>query len=93
MDIRSALKHLVQRNIKSIVVEGGAQVITSLLQARLVDCFVVTIAPVVVDGLHPVLNLLKARSRTHANTRGFPSLSIIGHQHIGIDIVIWGTLA
>lgn len=45
VDLRSLLAHLHERDIGSVMVEGGAQLITALLQQRLVDRMVVTIAP------------------------------------------------
>jgi len=48
VDLRALLEALAQRGIKSVLVEGGAQIITSLLKARLVDRLVVVIAPKII---------------------------------------------
>jgi riboflavin-specific deaminase-like protein len=45
VDLRALLEALAQRGINSVLVEGGAQIITSLLNARLVNRLVVFIAP------------------------------------------------
>jgi 3,4-dihydroxy 2-butanone 4-phosphate synthase/GTP cyclohydrolase II len=45
VDIRAALGLLREVGVESLLVEGGAQVITSLLRAGLVDRLVVSIAP------------------------------------------------
>jgi len=45
VDLRSLLHQLGQRNIRSILVEGGSKMITSFLQKQLADRLVVIIAP------------------------------------------------
>jgi diaminohydroxyphosphoribosylaminopyrimidine deaminase / 5-amino-6-(5-phosphoribosylamino)uracil reductase len=48
VDLRDLLRRLGELNIESVMVEGGSQIITSLLAARLVDRLVVCIAPKIV---------------------------------------------
>jgi riboflavin biosynthesis pyrimidine reductase len=45
IDVGALLHELGRRGLSSILVEGGARMITSVLQARVVDRFVVCIAP------------------------------------------------
>lgn len=45
VDLKDLLKKLGQRDFSSILVEGGATLITSLIQQELVDRFVVILAP------------------------------------------------
>ncbi len=45
IDLKGLLKALGERNISSLLVEGGAKVITSFLRQELADKFVVAIAP------------------------------------------------
>ncbi len=45
IDLKGLLKALGERNISSLLVEGGARVITSFLRQKLADKFVVAIAP------------------------------------------------
>src|SRR6185436_18700911 len=45
VDLRALLAALARHRIKSVLVEGGAQIITSFLRARLIDRVVVVIAP------------------------------------------------
>jgi diaminohydroxyphosphoribosylaminopyrimidine deaminase / 5-amino-6-(5-phosphoribosylamino)uracil reductase len=45
VDLMALLAALHQRGVGSVLVEGGAQMITALLQARLVDRLVVCVAP------------------------------------------------
>jgi GTP cyclohydrolase II len=48
VDIVDALRVLRQRGVESLLVEGGAKVITSLLAAGLVDRLVVAVAPTII---------------------------------------------
>lgn len=48
VELRSLMKQLAERGISSILVEGGAEVITSLLQEKLVNRMVVITAPLIV---------------------------------------------
>jgi riboflavin-specific deaminase-like protein len=48
VDVPIALRRLRDTGVRSLLVEGGAQVITSLLRGRLVDRLVVAIAPTIV---------------------------------------------
>ena len=48
VDVRKALENLGGRGISSVLVEGGAATVTSLLAARLVDRLVIAIAPKII---------------------------------------------
>src|SRR6185436_10167387 len=48
VNVTSALVNLGRRGIESVLVEGGAATVTSLLAARLVDRLVIAIAPKIV---------------------------------------------
>ena len=48
IDLESALMGLREMGIESVLVEGGARLITSLLGASLVDRMIVSIAPIVI---------------------------------------------
>lgn len=52
VDLQKMLMKLGERNIKSVMVEGGAQTIASFFTAQLVDNVVITIAPLFVGGLN-----------------------------------------
>jgi riboflavin-specific deaminase-like protein len=51
VDLSSLLKFLQSQKIGSLMVEGGAQVITSFLAARLVDQLILTICPILMGGM------------------------------------------
>jgi 3,4-dihydroxy 2-butanone 4-phosphate synthase/GTP cyclohydrolase II len=82
VDLQSLLKMLGERGIRSIMVEGGGQVITSFLKARLVDQLIITIAPRLVGGL-PVLD------RPAAGNGSLLHLGSVTYQCCGPDIVLW----
>jgi riboflavin-specific deaminase-like protein len=54
VDLPSLLQLLQSQNINSLMVEGGAQVITRFLAARLVDQLILTVCPVLVGGMRGV---------------------------------------
>ncbi len=82
VDLVALLRWLRSRGLLSLMVEGGAEVITAFLEARLVDRLAVTIAPVLVGGLSAV-GALPARPRLRAPRQ----------RQLGQDVVIWGDLA
>lgn len=83
IDLASLLSYLHRSGIKSLMVEGGARVITSFLTERLVDRLVLTIAPILVGGLNAV-NQLSAT---------FPHLRRPFYQRFGDDLVLFGDVA
>jgi 3,4-dihydroxy 2-butanone 4-phosphate synthase/GTP cyclohydrolase II len=74
------LAHLADLGIKSLMVEGGASVITSFLSQGLVDIVILTIAPVLVGGLRAPENYIKPPLR----------LLDFGFKSAGDDLLIWG---
>lgn len=82
------LQHLAEIGIHSLMVEGGAQVITNFLSQGLVDFVVITICPVFVGGLRAIEHLIYP-GRNEA-TGNFPRLSEVGYQRLGDDLVTWG---
>ena len=85
LDLAALLNRLFTESIHSVMVEGGARVITSFLQARLVDRLIVTIAPILVGGLHGVVDLLAD------DACDFPRLPDATLQQLGNDWVVAGT--
>ncbi len=82
VDLSDLLHQLGRRDIRSIMVEGGSQVITSFIKARLVDQMIITIAPRLVGGL-PVLD------RPAVDNGSLLCFNPISYQFCGPDIVIW----
>jgi 3,4-dihydroxy 2-butanone 4-phosphate synthase/GTP cyclohydrolase II len=86
VDLPSVLRLLTERGVASLMVEGGARVITSFVKARLVDQFIITIAPRMVGGL-PVF---ERDAFPEPPLQGFSS---IAYQQLGPDLIIWATPA
>jgi GTP cyclohydrolase II len=77
------LERLAALGIQSLMVEGGARVITSFLSARLVDSLVITIAPVFLGGLHAVEHL-------GVNGNAHPRPENVNTHRLGEDLILWG---
>jgi 3,4-dihydroxy 2-butanone 4-phosphate synthase/GTP cyclohydrolase II len=86
IDLPTLMKILAEKQINSIMVEGGARVITSFVKSRLVDQFIVTISPKFVGGL-PVIDSDGLQSKTHL------ALSEVSYRHSGDDLIIWASPA
>lgn len=87
VDLASLLTHLGQLGINTLMVEGGARIITSFLFERLADFIVLTIAPVLVGGLRAVSDL------GSANLSNLLRLEQHGHRWLGEDLILWGRLS
>ena len=79
VDLSALLRRLGELGVNSLLVEGGARIITGFLQARLVDRLVLTIAPVVVGGLNAVGKLTCCAR-----------LGNVHHASLGQDLILWG---
>jgi 3,4-dihydroxy 2-butanone 4-phosphate synthase/GTP cyclohydrolase II len=76
------LSRLASQGIRSVMVEGGVQVIRSLMASRLVDFLVITIAPRFIGGEHGV--------RVQTDLLEGPGVRNFHHSKIGDDLVLWG---
>ena len=84
LDLEQMLAELLVLDVRSVMVEGGARVITSFLRSRLVDRLIITIAPILVGGLHGVVELLSDQALA------FPRLRQTTWQKLGNDWVVAG---
>jgi diaminohydroxyphosphoribosylaminopyrimidine deaminase / 5-amino-6-(5-phosphoribosylamino)uracil reductase len=82
VDLPHLLQQLGERGIRSIMVEGGGQVITSFIEARLVDQMIITIAPRLVGGL-AVLD------RPAVCNGSLLHLNPVSYQACGPDLMLW----
>ena len=95
VDLHQSLRHLGRLGFEHIMVEGGAQVITSFLKHHLVDNIVLTIAPVFVGGVGAV-ERLSAPVPDETGTFGsvlqddFPRLPGFKTARAGDDLIVWG---
>lgn len=96
IDLALLLERLAELEIDSLLVEGGARVITAFLRQRLADQVVLTIAPVFLGGLRAVEELLGRDSSaelTPVSSLSFPRLVNMGFAGWGEDLVVWGKVA
>jgi len=82
VDLPDLLRLLGERGIRSIMVEGGSQTISSFIEARLVDQMVITIAPRLVGGLQVL-------DRPAAINGSSLRLDSVTYQPCGPDIILW----
>jgi GTP cyclohydrolase II len=82
VNLANLMSHLSERGMRSIMVEGGVQVIRSLMAAQLVDYLVVTVAPRFIGGEHGV--------RLQTELLAGPTMRSFHHSKIGGDLVLWG---
>jgi len=91
VSLPAVLDRLCKLGVRRLLVEGGAEVITSFLAGRLVDYLVLTIAPALVGGQPAAVKLLAGAGE--AGLAGFPRLRELNSAHIGADLVVWGEMA
>jgi GTP cyclohydrolase II len=84
------LECLADLGINSLMVEGGARVISGFLQQNLVDRIVLTIAPLFLGGLRAVGQDVFTTRPGAASP--FPRLQESGAERLGNDLVVWGSL-
>lgn len=92
VDLAALLAALCARGYRSVMVEGGARVITAFLAARLVDRAVITVAPVFLGGLHASAASLAAAADA-CNPDGLacvPVLAEPGYWALERDMIVWG---
>jgi len=86
IDLTLLLKRLLDLNITSLMVEGGAEIITSFLKLRLVDQLVLTISPVFIGGMHAIWPL-------QLDLTNPPILENMSWETYGSDIVLRADMA
>jgi 3,4-dihydroxy 2-butanone 4-phosphate synthase/GTP cyclohydrolase II len=88
VDLRELLACLGREGVRHVMVEGGARIITSFLEGRLVDYALVTIAPQILGGLAAVEPAARAGTRWSGVRLRF-SVSA----RLGEDLVLGGEVA
>ena len=73
---------LDEKQVNSIMVEGGAKVITSFVNAELIDQFIITVSPRLVGGL-PVID------SSGLNLNSNLMLGHVSYQRLGNDLILW----
>lgn len=82
IDIVALMDILARQQVNNVMVEKGARVITSFIRLKLVDLFVITVAPKLVGGL-PVIDARRIKNASHI------ALTDIHYQRLGGDLVVW----
>lgn len=82
IDLHALLKKLHDRGVRSLMVEGGAQVITSFIREGLADLFIITVSPAFVGGLQAV------NGRPTAPLSKLP-LTDINYERMEDDLIVW----
>jgi diaminohydroxyphosphoribosylaminopyrimidine deaminase / 5-amino-6-(5-phosphoribosylamino)uracil reductase len=86
VDLTTAMLLLRNRGINSLLVEGGANVISAFLKAKLVDVIVLTIAPTLVGGYKAITDLgLMTKQQ-------LPRIAPLYTEHLDDDLIMWGNL-
>ena len=73
---------LAKLQINSIMVAGGAKVITSFVHSRLIDQFIITVSPRLVGGL-PLIDSNGLDLNTNLR------LGPVSYQRLNNDLIIW----
>lgn len=87
VELQELLGCLYQMGIRSLMVEGGAGVISSFINSRLVDFMILTISPMIVGGL-PAVQMPQDYLKQKENK--FPRLGNVLSEYYGDDLIIFG---
>lgn len=86
VSLHEAMAVLHERGIRSLMVEGGACVITAFLRTGLADAVILTVAPVFVGGYNAVGPL------GDAERLQFPRIDALHSRQLGNELIVWGRL-
>jgi GTP cyclohydrolase II len=89
VNLDALFAELGRRGVHSVMVEGGAQIITSIWRQKLAHIAVITIAPILLGGLHSVRTPLFS---ANGNGLHFPRLHHTQTFRAGEDTIIWGSI-
>ena len=87
---RIALVGASLHDARSVMVEGGSQLLTSFMQQQLAQSAVITITPRLLGGLGAIGTSLAANGSAAAAT---PRLTGVSYTPAGEDLVVWGDFA
>lgn len=90
VNIRDMLEYLHQKGKRRVMVEGGAEVISSFIIGQLVDYMILTISPIIVGGL-PAVQIQDNISGLKSNE--FPRLAGVLSEYAGEDLIVFGKVA
>ena len=87
IDLHAALELLNELRLRTVMVEGGAQVISKFLQLRLVDYCVITMAPQFIGGIRAVETLCGGRPSTPV------AIANCQYHTLDTDLIVFGPVA
>ena len=87
VELRAALRLLSSLGIRSVMVEGGATVINSILASELVDYCVLTITPKIIGGVKAVENLCQPHNAAPL------SIDDCRYHTLDSDLIAYGRLS
>jgi 3,4-dihydroxy 2-butanone 4-phosphate synthase/GTP cyclohydrolase II len=86
VSLPALLDRLTQLGIETLMVEGGAQVITSFVREKLADALAITVTPALVGGLQAIEGLGPEKLQL------LPTLNDPGWGAFGSDLMVWGEI-
>ncbi len=84
VNLRHMFRRLVDLNIRTVMIEGGAQIITSMLKTQLADQLVLAISPKILGGVRAVESLCDV------NWEARPRLTNVHFESVDGEMVIHG---
>lgn len=93
VELPALLDCLGDLGVNSLMVEGGARVITSFLAEQLVDQILLTIAPIFVGGLQAVEDLAACEVIDPKDAKMMRRLKDMQAVKLGGDLIVWGKFA
>lgn len=84
--LSSLLGRLAEMGVNSLMVEGGARIITSFVLDRLADFIVLTVVPVFIGGMRAVSEL------GQSDPQRFVRVTDPHYERLGGDLILWGRL-
>jgi riboflavin-specific deaminase-like protein len=85
--LEAAMEKLKEMGITSLMVEGGATVITAFLNAKMADSIIITIAPWLIGGYKAVSDLKEN------DLSQLPALKNFNYGSSGNDLIVYGDLS
>ncbi len=92
LDLHALLETLAARGVCSLMVEGGARVLSSFLRYRLADWLVLTITPHLIGGVPSLASPPVGDPAPQSDVARFPALDAWRTVVLGRDLVVWGRL-
>jgi 3,4-dihydroxy 2-butanone 4-phosphate synthase/GTP cyclohydrolase II len=86
VSLPALLERLRQLGIETLMVEGGARVITSFVREKLADALAITVRPTLVGGLQAIEGLEPEKLER------LPAINDPGWGAFGSDLMVWGEI-